>query len=244
MRSSAFVLSALAALLFFAAPAQALPLTNDLSEMTSEQGEIDAGACVGVTDCGTPASVLNAQVTVELSGNDLKITIDNNTSGGAGAGNYDISAIWLNISGETVNSVIPAGAGVGPYTGFDLTTPPAEMVDGFGNFNVGFAVHGDVNDNTDLIVAGEQNVMVLLSCADGDCSSATLVENTQGKLVAAKFINGGAVYDESVQNDPGGSNNDSAFGASGTGGLVPEPSTLGLALAGLAGLALIGRRGR
>jgi len=245
MRSFAFVLSALAgSLLFLSAPAQALPDTYDLSEMTSEQDEIDGMACAGVTDCGTPAGVLEAFVTVALDGDNLKITVENDTSGGAGAGNYDISEIWLNIAGVTVDSISPLGMGaLATSVGFDLVSGPT-MVDGFGDFSVGIVVHGDVNQNPDLITPTEVAV-ITLGCSDiGGCAAATLVDTSQFKQVAVKFINGGAVYDESVENDPFGSNNDSAFGASGSGGLVPEPSTLGLALAGLAGLALIGRRGR
>jgi len=131
MRSSAFVLSALALLLLFlAAPAQAIPVEYTLSDMTSEQEEIDDNLCA-VAPCGTPASALDATVTVEFSGSDLKITVDNNTSGGFGAGDYDISEIWLNISGVTVDSVSPVGSGAGATSdGYDLAGPT--MVDGFG----------------------------------------------------------------------------------------------------------------
>jgi hypothetical protein len=220
---------AVGATLFFAVPAHAI--TIQLSQMTSEQEEIDDDLCA-VSPCGTPAGVLDATVAVEISGTDLKITIDNDSA-------YDISAVWINISGETVSAVSPAAAG---DSGYELTAPPAEMVDGFGDFNVGVAVAGDVNLNDDRIDSGEQDVMILLSCLDGDCSDAVLVDNAKGKAVAAKFINGGAVYDESAANDPGGSNNDSAFGASSAGAVVPEPALGALALAGLAGL--VGRRRR
>lgn len=200
--ASALLLSMLIAGSAFALP---LPVTTDLSSMSSEQGE-----------GGTPPGPLDASVTVELVGTDLKITIDNNTSGGPGSGFYDISGVWLNITGETIDSVSPLGAGSGATsTGFDLTAPPPQMVDGFGMFTVGIAVHGDVNQNPDLITATEQNVMVILTCADGDCSSAALVDNASGKAVAAKFINGG---------DNFGDPNDSAFGAS-PAGFVPEPGT-------------------
>jgi hypothetical protein len=206
-----------------AAPASAL--TIQLSEMSSEDEE-----------GGTPFSALDAEVTIELSGVDLKITIDNNTSGGFGAGDYDISEIWLNISGETISSVSPAGAGSGATsTGFDLVGPSG--VDGFGTFSVGLEVHGDVNQNPDLIVAGEQNVMLILTCLDGDCSGWSLAQTSKGKLVAAKFINGGEVFDEEYE---GG--NDSAYGASGTGAVVPEPLTAWLLGIGLGALALAERK--
>jgi hypothetical protein len=210
------------AFVFLAGPAGAvsLPTSIVLSEMSSEQEE-----------GGTPPGPLDALVTVELSGTDLKITIDNDTSGGPGAGDYDISAVWLNLLGETIVSVSPAGAGSGATsTGFDLLAPPAVQVDGFGFFTTGFGVSGDVNQNPDLITAGEQDVMVLLSCADGDCSGASLEDNANGKAVAAKFVNGGSVF-----GDP----NDSAFGASSV-AVVPEPGTAGLVALGL--LALASRR--
>ena len=191
-----------------------------LSDMSSETEE-----------GGTPAGVLDALVSVELDGTQLKITIDNNTSGGFGLGDYDISELWLNIAGETISSVSPAGAGSGATsTGWDLIAPPPTMVDGFGIFTAGFGVHGSVNDNPDLILAGQQNYVLLIGCADGDCSDAELNDNAQSKAVAAKFINGGNVY-----GDP----NDSAWGAS---TVVPEPGTAALLGLGLIGLVGAGRR--
>lgn len=208
--------------LLASSPASAIPVTTVLSDMSSEQEE-----------GGTPPGPLNASVTVEFSGVDLKITIDNNTSGGAGAGNYDISEIWLNIAGETVSAVSPAGSGAGATSlGWDLLAPPTTSVAGFGTFTAGFGVHGDVNQNPDLILAGVQNVMVFLSCLDGDCSGASLVDNANGKGVAAKFINGGDAY-----GDP----NDSAFGASPV-AFVPEPATAATVALGLIGLGWMGRR--
>ena len=226
MRRLSFFACSLGILTFFlatSASALPLPVTTVLSDMSSEQEE-----------GGTPPSVLNAVVTVELSGTSLKVTIDNTTSGGPGAGNYDISEIWLNITGETVASVSPAGSGSGATSlGFDLLAPPPVMVNGFGNFSTGFGVHGDRNQNPDLIVSGEMNVMVFLTCQDGDCSSAMLDNNAKGKAVAAKFINGGNAF---------GDENDSAYGAS-PAAFVPEPGTAALMALGLFGLA-IGSRGR
>lgn len=208
------VLGLVPALLTFAVAgsASALPVAVALSDMSSDQ---------------TPASLLNAVVKVEHSGTSLKVTISNNTGGGLGAGSYNISEIWLNVTGETISSVSPAGAGSGgTSTGFDLFAPAPAA---FGSFSTGFRVHGSAPQNPDLIVAGEQNVMVLLGCQDGDCSSAMLVNNANGKAVVGKFINGGNAY-----GDP----DDSAFGAS----PVPEPATAVLLALGLIGLAVGSQR--
>ena len=80
-----------------------------------------------------------------------------------------------------------------------------------GLFQLGLVVDSDVNLNDDLIESGETHVIVLSFTCSGTCDEDDLVLNTKSKLVAAKFINGGEVFEEAF---PGG--NDSAIGASGT----------------------------
>ena len=222
-----------AALLLASAPASAL--TIQLSEMTSEQEEIDDDLC-GLPDCGTPASVLDALVSFEIgefdggnAGDELRITVQNTSD-------YDISEVWFSLSSDFTGFTILSPSDSGADDGYDLVTGATD-VDGFGNFNLGLLVDMDVNANDDLIESGETHQIILSFTCSGTCDEDDLVENGMSKLVAAKFINGGEVFEEDVE---GG--NDSAYGASGSGALVPEPSVAWLVGVGLAGWFAARRR--
>jgi hypothetical protein len=221
-----------AAFLLGSAPAWALSI--QLSEMTSEQEEIDDDTC-GLALCGTPASVLDALVSFEIgefdggnAGDELRITVQNTSD-------YDISEVWFSLSSDFTGFSILSPSDSGADDGYDLITG-ATNVDGFGDFNLGLVVDMDVNLNDDLIENGETHVIILSFTCSGTCDEGDLVVNGSGKLVAAKFINGGAVFEE----EEGG--NDSAFGASGTDAVVPEPSLSWLIGVGLAGLFAARRR--
>jgi hypothetical protein len=202
-----------------------LPLSASATSITLSGMSSESEA-----DPGTPASVLDAIVGFEIgefdggnAGAEIKITLQNTTSGGPGAGDYDVNAIWLNVSSEiTIGSILSPATGAN--LGWALTAPPAEMVDGFGTFNLGVVLIGDVNLNPDLILPGETATILISFACSGTCDSSDVLNNAMGKAAAAKFINGGPVY---------GDGNDSAFGAS----PIPEPSTgllVGLGLVGLA----------
>jgi len=193
--------------------------------MSSEAGEVP----------GTPASALDGVVGFDIgefdganAGEEIRITFENTTSGGFGAGNYDVSEIWLNVSSDiTIGSILSPTSGVD--LGWELGAPPPQMVDGFGDFNLGVVLIGDVNVNPDLILPGEiATILISFSCV-GTCDSGSVENNLKGKAAAAKFINGGNIH---------GDLNDSAFGAS----PIPEPSTALLLGLGLAGLTTYRRR--
>jgi len=205
-------------------PLSASALSITLSTMSSESEE-----------GGTPSSPLDGIVGFEIgefdggnAGDEIRLTFENTTSGGFGAGDYDVSEIWLNLSTEiTIGSVLSPASGAN--LGWDLVAPPATGVAGFGDFNLGVALFGNVNVNPDLILPGETaTILISFSCA-GTCDESDVINNAMGKAAAAKFINGGPAY---------GDNDDSAFGAS----PVPEPSTALLVGLGLVGLSAHRRR--
>jgi hypothetical protein len=210
--------------MLFSAAASATTIT--LSEMSSETADIPPG---------TPASALDGIVGFEIgefdggnAGDEIQLTFENTTSGGFGAGDYDVSEIWLSLSSDiTIGSILSPA--VGANLGWELGAPPATMVDGFGLFNLGVTLIGDVNLNPDLILPGETAAILISFACAGTCDESDLINNAKGKAAAAKFLNGGDVY-----GDP----NDSALGAS----AVPEPSTALLMSLGLAGLAAVRRR--
>jgi hypothetical protein len=218
-------LFALATVFAFLVSFNASAVSIDLSAMSSESGEVP----------GTPASVLDGTVGFLIgefdggnAGDEIQLTFENTTSGGLGAGDYDISEIYLNVSSDiTIGSILSPATGAN--LGWELAAPPPQMVDGFGLFTLGVSRIGDVNLNTDLILPGETaTILISFACA-GTCDESDVINNLSGKAAAAKFINGGNVY-----GDP----NDSAFGAS----PVPEPASVLLVGLGLVGLASRRRR--
>lgn len=215
----------LAAVVAIVMPLSASAISITLSDMSSESEE----------DPGTPASVLDGIVGFQIgefdggnAGDEIQITFENTTSGGPGAGDYDVNEIWLNLSSDiTIGSILSPA--IGANLGWDLAAPPPEMVDGLGMFNLGMTLIGDVNLNPDLILPGETATILLSFSCSGTCDDDDVINNLKGKAAAAKFINGG-----NVNGDP----NDSAWGAS----PVPEPSTALLVGLGLTGLAATARR--
>ena len=206
-------------------PLSASAVSVTLSDMSSESEE-----------GGTPAAVLDGIVGFQIgefdggnAGDEIQITFENTTSGGFGAGDYDVSEIWLSLSSDiTIGSVLSPASGTD--LGWELAAPPPVMINGFGMFNLGLTLFGNVNSNPDLILPGETATILLSFVCGGTCDDSDLINNLAGKAVAAKFINGGDAY-----GDP----NDSAFGAS----PIPEPSTALLMGLGLVGMGLRRRRG-
>jgi hypothetical protein len=210
--------------MLFSAAASATTIT--LSEMSSETDDIPPG---------TPASALDGIVGFEIgefdggnTGDEIRLTFENTTSGGFGAGDYDVNQIWLSLSSDiTIGSILSPATGAN--LGWELGAPPPVTVTGFGLFTLGVTLIGDVNLNPDLILPGETATILISFSCTGTCDESDWIDNGQGKAAAAKFINGGNAF-----GDP----NDSAFGAS----AIPEPSTALLLSLGLVGLAARHRR--
>ncbi|MBW2274956.1 MAG: PEP-CTERM sorting domain-containing protein [Deltaproteobacteria bacterium] len=206
-------------------PFSASAVSIVLSDMSSEDGEVP----------GTPASVLDAIVGFEIgefdggnAGDEIQLTLQNTTSGGPGAGDYDVSAFWVNLSSDiTIGSILSPGAGAN--LGWELTAPPPDQLGGLGTFNLGVELIGDVNLNPDLIAPGETATILISFSCSGTCDDGDVINNLKDKAAAAKFRNGG-----NVNGDP----NDSAFGAS----PVPEPTTAVLLALGLVGIGFARRR--
>ena len=210
--------------MLFSAAASATTIT--LSDMSSESGDIPPG---------TPASALDGIVGFQIgefdgtnAGDEIQLTFENTTSGGAGAGNYDVNEIWLSLSSDLSNFSILSPA-AGANLGWELGAPPATGVAGFGLFNLGVTLNGNFNTNPDLILPGETATILISFGCTGTCNESDWINNASGKAAAAKFVNGGQAF---------GDANDSAFGAS----PIPEPSTALLLSLGLVGLAARRRR--
>ena len=207
--------------MLFSAAASATTIT--LSEMSSEGPP------------GTPASALDGIVGFEIgefdggnTGVEIRLTFQNTTSGGFGAGDYDVNEIWLSLSSDiTIGSILSPTTGAD--LGWELGAPPPVTVAGFGLFNLGVTLIGNFNTNDDLILPGETATILISFTCTGTCDESDWIDNAEGKAAAAKFINGG---------DRFGDPNDSAFGAS----PIPEPSTALLLSLGLVGLAARRRR--
>jgi hypothetical protein len=171
----------------------------------------------------TPAGVLDATLTfTDLGGGVLQVDVTNDTVLGSG---YDINEIHFNLDGATVTSI------TSPLSGWALSTggPP---VDGFGTLE--FHLIDGVGPNPAQITEGETQTFLL--AYTGTLAAGILEANASGKMIAGKFVEGPAA------NDPDETVEDSAFGASGSGAIVPEPAAAWLLGLGIAGLLLSGRK--
>lgn len=168
----------------------------------------------------------------------LELKVTNTTSS---PNTFDINFVALNLDGASVTSIVSVGS---PNSGWTLGGPGS--VDGFGSFEV-HLTDGTGPGATD-ISPGETKAFVL--AYSRTLAAGILKANSMGKMVAAKFLRGGpdpecAGVDPNnpTQQCPQGSiTEDSAFGASGSANIVPEPFTSVLLLTGLAGLVVAGRR--
>jgi hypothetical protein len=173
------------------------------------------GCCDESSD-STPAGDLNATFDFSVVGTTLFLDVTNDT---LLTGDFNISDVYFNAAGNVTSLTLTAAthSGIGDVlTNWDPVNTNA-MKNGFGIFD--FAIT-DGNGETDpwLIGAGESILFELLIGGTGPFEMNDFaVENSDGYILGAKFVNG-----------PGG---DSAFGAS-----VPEPNTA--LLVGLGGLIL------
>ena len=126
------------------------------------------------------------------------------------------------------------GAGALTYVG----TPPdgwscmtSEKADGFGTFDYAM-IDGTGEGNLSQIAPYEFVEFFFTFTGTATASDFAHAMNTEGFLIAAKFVNG------DPDNDPGEkSDEDSAYGA-----LVPLPPALPMGIAGLIGVAFLRRR--
>jgi hypothetical protein len=180
----------------------------------------------GSSSDGTPASVLDAEVTfTDLGGGQLQIDLENTTQPGD---EYDINELHFNLDGATVLSMTPV-------TGWTLNTT-ASGVDGFGSFEVHLTdgVGGDASQ----VVPGETQTFILTY--SGTLGAGIVEANDQGKTVAAKFVEGPGenAIDECPPFTDACPDEDSAFGS------VPEPHVAWILALGLGGLLAVGRSPR
>jgi hypothetical protein len=215
VRPALFGLALLIASALAAPPAQA-DVTFRYSDFSSDQ---------------TPASVLDAEVTFQVSGSQLLITLVNLT---ATPYKYKIDQLFFNtdttLTGLSFANHVPSSWDISG-SGADQNQNAA----GFGNYNWMI----DFGSNRDQIQSGATKNLVL------NMTGTTTEEAIRNKL---STIPPGHTQALSVVKFVSGPNGDSAYGATDkqrdNGAIVPEPSSLtlmGLG-AGLSGLAWLRRR--
>jgi len=173
----------------------------------------------------TPAGLLLASFTFEVTGTTnktLKLTVTNLTMSGD---LYNMNEVYFN-SPET-------GAGALTYAG----TPPdgwtfmtSEKADGFGTFDYAM-IDGTGEGNLSQIAPTESVEFFFTFTGTATASDFAHAMNTEGFLIAAKFVNGDPA------NDPSEEIEDSAYGAT-----VPLPPALPMGIAGLICVAFLRRR--
>ncbi|MCH7527128.1 MAG: PEP-CTERM sorting domain-containing protein [Planctomycetes bacterium] len=161
----------------------------------------------------TPAEVLDALLEFSVVGDELTLTVSNNTSDPSP---FEINEIAFNATAEVTNLSLTSGLNDWSLR-FDQTPGGNHGMDGFGRFDVILEWGGG---RRPTILPGEKAIFTFAVEGEGfsDLSFVTdlssIPPGAMEMLLVAKFIRG--------------PNDDSAFGA------VPEPRSLGLlALGGL-----------
>jgi hypothetical protein len=191
--------------LAWASPAAALTIV--LSQFSSDE---------------TSADVLDATLDFSVAGDQLTLTVTNDTTAPA---EYDITEIFFNgasnVTGLTLDSATHSAEG--DVT--DLWNLETNVGQGpFGTFDFHLVTDNSGGNATEDIEPGQTVTFVFTIAGTGPFSDAdfaqlsTIPPGDQPVLAAAKFVHG--------------PDDDSAFGGS-----VPEPATMSLLAAGLLGLA-------
>lgn len=205
----------------WAPSASATPVvTHSLSEFSSE------------TD--PPASVLDATLGFNVSGNTLWLTVSNTTTA---PDTYDINGFWFNgsagVTGLSLVSATHSDPASGDVTAAWTPVETSSHVAGFGTFDFGLTVPSNQKKGN-LIGSGQYVVFAFTISGTGPFTVADFydVPNELGIVAAGKFVSG-----------PG---DRSAFGATNGSNTtpIPEPATAALLGAGLFGLGWAGRRRR
>jgi len=174
-----------------------------------------------VSSDATPVGDLLGTITLDiLVGNVLSLTLENDT---VAPNAFNINGVWWNGDGGVTSLSLTSATHSANGDVLAAWTPieTGTAANGFGAFD--FALTDGVGSgNPNIIQSGESIVFLMAitgSCTGTTCSTSNFIlENSEGYLAAAKFVNG--------PDDPESPGfEDSAFGAT-----VPEPSS-GLLLA-------------
>ena len=166
----------------------------------------------------TSPSLLQATFNFTVAGNVLTLAVTNDTDNNAAGDQYNINMIYFNFGGSVTAVTVTAPL----ITGWSQVGPV--MVDGFGMFDVGME-NGVGENDPDVITPGETVTFTFNLTGAGAKADFVGATSTLGFFIAAKFV--------------AGPSDDSAFGA-----LIPLPMALPMGIAGLIGVAFMGRRTR
>ena len=191
--------------LAWASPAAALTIV--LSQFSSDE---------------TPAEVLDATLEISVAGDQLTLTVTNDTTA---PDEYDITEIFFNAASNVTGLTLDSATHSAEGDVTDLWNLATNVGQGpFGTFDFHLSTDNAGGNATEDIEPGQNVVFVFTIAGTGPFTDAdfaelsTLPPGDQPVVAAAKFVHG--------------PDDDSAFGGS-----VPEPASLSLLAAALVGIA-------